>query len=253
MRTTLISLMFLLFWSHVSHAEPLKFVANDNFAPYSMFESGKPIGMDVELFQEAARRAGIQYTLELLPWSEVMAQVRSGRCDGAFSLFRSAEREEFALYVEEAVIHYSDYVLFVRNGRNITFQNWDDLKGKRVGVKQGFQFSDEFDGHVDRGDIEKTEFPGESENIGALLKGSIDAFVGQLDTAYYQLDRMGMSSTIIYLPKVVSKDRPAYIALSRNSPLKHKEQIGQRLGIALRSMYRDGTYNKIARRYLFRF
>ncbi|WP_147819572.1 substrate-binding periplasmic protein [Salidesulfovibrio onnuriiensis] len=254
MRTKLIlALLFVFLCCGGAQAEKLKFVADNNFAPYSMSQDGKAAGIDVELFQEAARRADIAYELELMPWEQVVQRVRTGACDGAFSFFRTPEREAYAVFAEEAVVHFSDYVLFTRNGHSFEFRTWDDLDGKRIGVNKGFRFSEEFDDNVAKGDIVRVEFDSEAKSIAALLKGQVDAFIGQLDTTYYQLDRMGMASTVIYLPTLVKKDRPAYMVISKNADLQNKEQIARRLGIALRSMYRDGTYSKIARRYLLRF
>jgi len=248
---TAVTLLFVFLFCGWGRAEePLRFVSDSNFAPYSMLQDGKPAGIDVEVFQEAARRAGIPYALQLVAWEEVVRKVKSGEAHGGFSFFRTPEREEYALFVEEAVVHYSDYVMFTRNGHTFPFREWSDLDGKRIGVNKGFSFSEAFGAG---GDVVLKEFDSEAESIAALLKGRVDGFVGQLDTTYYQLGRMGMSSTVIYLPKVVMKDRPAYMVMARNSELKKKEQIARRLGLALRSMYRDGTYNRIARRYLFRF
>lgn len=248
-----ISLLFVLSLAAWAGAQPLTFVGDSGFAPYSMLQGGKAVGIDVEVFQEAARRAGIDCAVELVPWEQVVQRIKSGKSHGGFSFFRSPAREEYALYVDQAPVHTSDYVMFTRNGHTFDFRDWQDLRGKRIGVNKGFRFSEAFDAQVAQGVIEQVEFDSESQNIAALLKGRVDAFIGQLDTTYYQLERMGMSSTIVYLPKVVMKDRPAYLVFSKNSGLKNTEQLARRFGMALRTMYRDGTYNKIARRYLFRF
>lgn len=255
MRRTILCLVLMLLTLTALPAlsDPLRVVGDRDFAPYSMMQGDKPAGIDVEMFQEAAKRTNIEYTLELLPWDELVQAVKSGSCDVAFSMFKASERSEYAIFADSSPMHTSDYVMFTRQNRTFTFNDWTDLMGKRIGVIRGFCFCEEFDQAAAQGKVEKVEFENDRAGLGGLLKRQVDGFIGQLDTSYYQINKMGLSSTIVYLPKIVREDRPAYMVVSRASAVEHKQQLADRLGMALKSMYRDGTYSTIARRYLFRF
>lgn len=252
-RLLLIVLTLLLGTGSALAAGQLRILSDRDFAPYSMMQNGKPAGIDVEVFAEACKRAGVDYSLQLVEWEDLVQQLKTGRCHGAFSLFRTPERESNVLFVDLAVMHYSDYGLFTRVGSGLTFDSWDDLQGKRIGSIGGFAMSDEFQQAQEKGVFAGRNYLDEASCVGGLLKGEIDGFVGQLDTTHYQLNRMGMTNTVVYLPRLVRSRRPAYIGFSRAALEKGLEGMAERLGKALQSMYRDGTYNTIARRYLFRF
>src|SRR4051794_14924840 len=57
-------------------------------APTAYMEDGKPTGILVDVVTEALQRAGHPFEVQLMPWARCLAEVRSGRVDGIFSVFR---------------------------------------------------------------------------------------------------------------------------------------------------------------------
>jgi len=117
----------------VEAQQNLLFVADADFAPYSMLTEGLPAGIDVDVLTEAAQRAGLVIDIQFKPWDELIEMVKKGECDGAFGLFRNPDREKYAMFMEAAPIHYSDYVLFTKVGSKFSFRTYDDLHGKTIG------------------------------------------------------------------------------------------------------------------------
>jgi len=231
----------------------LLFVADADFAPYSMLTEGVPAGIDVDVMAEAAKRAGYMLDIQFKPWDELIEMVRKGECDGAIGLFRNPEREKFAMFMEAAPIHYSDYVLFTKVGSKFSFRTYDDLHGKTIGRIAGFTLGDEFETAVADGKLQIKEYPDIAAAIKGLLLNEIDAYAGNIDVTYYRLKTMGMTSSIVYLPKKIVEQKPAYMVMSRASKMEDKDRVVQGLERALDQMRKDGTYNKIARHYLLRF
>lgn len=229
------------------------FVSNIDFAPYSMISQGAPAGIDVDVLAEAAKRAGIDMEVRFEPWDKLVDMVKKGECDGAFSFFHTAQREQYALFMDGVALHYSDYVLFTKVGDKFSFRTYDDLDGKIIGRVVSTDLGDEFKASADKGGMEVKEYPDIASALRGLIMGEIDAYAGNIDVTYHRLKSMGMTSSIVYLPKKLVAQKPAYFVLSRASKLENKEDIGQRLERALDRMRKDGTYNKIARRYLLRF
>ncbi|MEF2231466.1 MAG: transporter substrate-binding domain-containing protein [Pseudodesulfovibrio sp.] len=254
MRTLLLTaLLSLTLLAGPARARAVKFVSDLDFAPYSMLIDGKPAGIDVEVLQAAADKAGITLEIELKPWEQLMKMVAAGTCDGAFALFRSPEREKIALFMEAMPVHVSDYVLFTLVGDTFPFGSYDDLAGKTVGKVRGISLGDEFDQAAAAGKVAVREYPDLSSGLRGLLQGEVNAYAGNIDVTYYRLKAMGMTSSITYLTRKLAERQPAYLVMSRASDLEEKEEILQRLGIALDTMHKDGSYNRIAKRYLFRF
>jgi len=247
------ALLSLALLAGPAHARAVKFVSDVDFAPYSMLIDGQPAGIDVEVLQAAADKAGITIEIELKPWDQLMKMVTDGTCDGAFALFRTPEREKIALFMEAMPMHVSDYVLFTMVGDTFPFGAYDDLTGKTVGKVKGISLGDEFEQAAAAGKINVREYPDLSSGLRGLLQGETNAYAGNIDVTYYRLKAMGMTSSISYLTKKLVERQPAYLVMSRASDLEEKEDILQRLGIALDAMHKDGSYNRIAKRYLFRF
>jgi ABC-type amino acid transport/signal transduction systems, periplasmic component/domain len=254
MRSFLLALaLAVLFIASPVRAQSLVFVADMDFAPYSMLSEGKAAGIDVEAVAEAARRSGLDITILLRPWDEMVSMLKSGECDGAFSFFRNPEREQYATFLEAAPIHYSDYVFFTKVGDKFSFRSYDDLAGKTVGRVKGTALGDEFEAAAAAGVMTLREYPDRAAALGGLIGDEINAFADNIDATYNRLKTMGMTSSIVYLPKKIISQKPAYVVLSRASAHPGKAEAGQRIERALDQMRKDGTYNAIAHRYLLRF
>ncbi|MCJ2165977.1 MULTISPECIES: transporter substrate-binding domain-containing protein [unclassified Pseudodesulfovibrio] len=256
MKTTILSILsvLVLFSSPVRAEGPLLFVSDMDFAPYSMVaDGGRATGIDVEVLAEAARRAGLELTVQPQEWATLIEMVRQGRCDGATSLFRTPEREQFAMFMDAVPVHFSDYVLFTLAGGRFPFESYDDLAGKTLGQIVGVNLGPEFEAARSAGKMKVVEFQDHREAMKGLLNGTIDAFAGNIDVTYNRLTTMGMTSSIVYLPRKIVSGQPSYAVLSRSSSLEDKDMVIQKIEQALDQMHRDGTYNTIAKRYLFRF
>lgn len=254
MRISLLVLaMTLTLLAGTASARNPLFVANIDFAPYSMITQGKPAGIDVDVINEAAKRAGLAIEIEFKPWNELVSMVEKGECDAAFSFFRSPERERTAIFAEAVPVHYSDYVLFTRISDKFPFQTYDDLSGKVIGLIKGTDLGADFAKARDAKTMDFKEYTELSAALKALIMGEIDAYAGNIDVTYYRLKAMGLTSSIAYLPKKIVEMKPAYLVFSRNSDFKEKDLVMQKLEIALDRMRKDGTYNSLARHYLIRF
>lgn len=232
---------------------PLVFVADVDFAPYSMLIDGRPAGIDVEVLTEAARRAGLKVDIQFRQWDRLVKMVEKGECDGALSLFKNSDRERYAMFMEGKPIHYSDYVLFTRVGAKFPFGSYADLKGKKIGKIAGIELGAEFDKAASSGGMIVQEYQDITDAMRGLVTADIDAFAGNIDVTYWRLKEMGMTSSIVYLPQKLVEGKPSYLVISRASNIAEKAMIIQKLEFALDTMRKDGTYNAIAKRYLFRF
>lgn len=254
MRSLIISLSLVLtLLAGPSIAADPVIVTNVDFAPYSMITQGAPAGIDVDVLAEAARRAGITLDVQFKPWDEAIEMVKKGDVDGAFSLFHTPEREQFAMFMDAVPIHYSDYVLFTTVGNKFAFNTYADLSGKIIGRVAGTDLGPDFSAAHQKKDITVKEYPALSEALRGLIQGEIDAYAGNIDVTYYRLKSMGMTSSIVYLPKKLVEQKPAYLVMSRASKFEDKDGLIHSLERTLDLMRKDGTYNKLARKYLLRY
>ncbi len=252
-RLLLIMLFTVTLLAGPAQAQSITFVADIDFAPYSMISENNAAGIDVDILNEAARRAGVAIELQFQPWDQLVKMVEKGSYDAALGFFKTPEREKAVQFMEATPIHYSDYVLFTKVGDKFSFATYDDLTGKIIGRVAGTDLGKEFHDAHDQGKLTVKEYPNLSAALKGLLMGEIQAYAGNIDVTYYRLKAMGMTSSIVYLPKKLVSQRPAYIVLSKASTFPGKELIMQKIERSLDQMRRDGTYGKIARRYLLRY
>lgn len=254
-KITAVLILVLVLASVAAEADQtLLFVADRDFSPYSSMVEGQPAGIDVDVLMEAAKRADVSLKVELKPWEELISMVEKGECVGAAGLFRTPEREQHAMFMDARPIHLSRYALFTKVGSVFKFDDYGDLKGKVIGTVSGVDLGEAFNAAKTSGGMHVKEYEDISLAIRGLLQGEIDSFAGNIDVTYARLKPMGMTSSVVYLPKMILVDKPAYVVLSRASDVvEDKDLLIQKLERSLDSMMRDGTYNRLAKRYLFRF
>lgn len=253
MHKLFLALFMTLAVSVCAHAKPLIFVTDVDFAPYSMLTDGQPAGIDVEVFREAAKRAGLEVEIQLKPWETLVEMIEKGTCDGAFALFHNPQRDKQLLFMEKTPIHYSNYVLFTTSGNKFSFSTYDDLTGKSIGRVAGTDLGKEMYEAHQAGKLTIKDYPDLASALRGLLLGEVEAYAGNIDVTYHRLKEMGMTSSIVYLPKKLVAMRPAFMVMSRAAQTPDKELIIQKLQQSLDNMRKDGVYNKIARKYLLRF
>lgn len=249
----LVTAAILAAWVSCAAAQPLVVLTDANFAPYSMKQGGKQVGIDVEVFREAARRAGLDFTLQPVPWATLVKRVREGRCDLAFSMFRTPKRTTFASFITAAPMHKSNYGLFTLVSRKIRRADAESLASMTIGRPSGFSIGKTFDEAEKAGALKTVGFASDAKMIAALLAGRIDAFAGQIDVVQYSLRQMGLQSTVVQIQPDLGRQRPAFMVVPRSQSKDQRLNLEARLGMAIRSIHQDGTYRKIARKYLLRF
>ncbi|MCL9782451.1 transporter substrate-binding domain-containing protein [Vibrio sp. S4M6] len=236
----------LLFFSSSLPAQ-ITLYSMENFIPYAWVESGKLTGIDVEIIHQLSQKVGIPITIKLVPWKRVIHQTKHGHIDGAFSLFRSEERESFANFIPTP-IHESTFKVFVRKGEEFDFQSIDDLHGKFIGINTAFYLGDAF-AHARKNKLIQIEESSTKQNIQKLHGNRIEVFIGNQQEVYYWLSKMGLSESIIALPKPMFPPRGAYLVISKAAKTPNQEDLIRRLSQALKEMQASGEIDKVYVKY----
>lgn len=241
-------LIYLLMTLSVSaKSKPLYFLGDDDFPPFSFEEKGKIVGIDVDIVKEAAKRLNLKVKIKLNSWKGLLRATEMGKCDGSFSLFKTAEREKYAMYT--APVHYSTYMLFVKKEDGFKFSSVSDLYGKTVGLNKGFSISDDFDKAVKNKKIKVQYVNGDVINIKRLMAGKSDVLVGNLHTIQYTLKQLGLVGKIKFLKTPITQKRGAFLVLSKKSKQKDKKHLQAKFQETIEEMYKDGTVQRIEQKY----
>jgi signal transduction histidine kinase/CheY-like chemotaxis protein len=114
------SLVVLLFGAHaLAQGTPenrrLRVGSEVDFPPFALGKpNGEPSGFTVELWEAVAKEVGLDYTIQVAPFHEVLGRFKDGGIDVLINLAESSERKTFADFSVPHVMAYG--AIFVRAG-----------------------------------------------------------------------------------------------------------------------------------------
>lgn len=245
---TVLGIFLWLTVCSASATPPLRVGTDESLPPYSFVRDGKAAGIDVDMLHAAAKRLGLEVEVIPLPWKRVLALLEAGELPLAMPLFKTPQREAFALFT--GPVHLSQTGLFVRKGNEFAFESVDDLTGKRIGLSRGFVLQDDLDLAIRAKKVTAEEVGTIDQNLRKLAAGRIDAFAGNVVSTRYVLRDSPLGAQLTILPRLLHASRPAFLTISRNAPLPNRARLAEDLRTALDALHRDGTYAKIVESYL---
>jgi polar amino acid transport system substrate-binding protein len=214
------------------------------FPPYSFSESGQIKGISVEIIEKIFGHLNIPVTIELLPWSRAIRNMRLGASDGIFQLLHKPERTEFLDYCDEPLIE-ERVNLYVPADSTLNYSgNIQDLKDYWIGIRQDFSYGPIFDQAKQEGLFKHTDKTTVLALLLLLKHKKIEAIVG---------DQYGIPLTL----KKHKKKLPEFTIKTFQSPIdqqlsyfafskkKGHSAICQRFNKQLKSMKANGEYKAL--------
>lgn len=236
-------LLILLLASVVCRAEeprPLQ-VMTDLWPPFRMLkEDGQLQGLDIDLLDELSRRTGLRFEVHRAPWARGLAALEQGTADMMTGLARTPERERYILYLD-APYYACSPRFYASPALAMRLRDYAALHELRIGYVLESVYFQPFDD--DQG-LKKVGVSNESQLLGMLTRGRIDALVGtdcQVDYALLDPRLAGRIVKAAYQPEARTE---LYIGFSR----KRLERMPQ-LAAALESLLREGWVANAALRY----
>lgn len=220
---------------------------SDVFAPFVIQDGDTVRGIDVDTVQEAARRAGIKVNFRLLPWVRLEREIALGASSEVVCAFAYTLTDARRAYMDFTTVplKLTELVLFVQKGSLDAFKGFDDLKGKRVGIRRGFKMPAALQSMVERGDLDLEESNHDDANFEKLSRGRLFAILSNRDVGMESLERIGKSNVVALSPSV--QVTPTYLVLNK---AKELGALIAPLDKGLRSLTADGTYRAIRARYI---
>lgn len=225
------------------------FYTDDNFAPYSYIENGAIKGIDIDIVKEISRRIKLDITIKQVPWKRLLFDTEQGSISGSFSLFKTPEREQYALFATAKPVHYSTYSIFVLKGKTFGFTKISDLYGKRLALPTAFAISDEFDHALQQKKFQAIELDDIDRLILMAKMRRIDGFIANPAVMSFELKKRNQLGKFEVLDKPVKKKRGAFLVISKKGKIPEKEKMIRLINKTLTGMYNDGTVKQINDRY----
>lgn len=214
------------------------------YPPFQFFdEQGEPIGIDVELFTEAAARIGLEPVMQNSVYDTIIAALKTDKCDVIWAdQLITPERE-----AELTMIPYwkSAEVFVVQKGNPAGLLSEADLCGKSAGGQTGaleitaleeFSAQCEAEGNEP---IDIQQFPKSPDALQALQSGHVDVYVTSIGTGSYMVKQSPDQFEISYTWDITEQNIVGISVMPENTGLVSAIEA------ALQSMVDDGTYDEV--------
>jgi polar amino acid transport system substrate-binding protein len=222
----------------------LVLVAADS-APTAYMENGRPSGILVDVVTEAFRRTGHQFEIQLMPWARCLAEIRSGRVDGIFSVFQLPDRNEFLTYTSIPIINQV-LAFFVPADSDLKFGgDIAQLQGFRIGTIRGTSYGTKVDSALNAGMWSTVvETSNIDSLVGVLALKRIDLAVGYRHVVLEAARKKGYLSKIKELSPSI-EEIPSYLAFTKQRD--YSEEIAS-FDRALASMKNDQSFSSLLKK-----
>ncbi|MBP2301847.1 polar amino acid transport system substrate-binding protein [Azospirillum picis] len=221
-----------------ARAENWTVASEDFFPPYNFTLRGKRTGMDTEIVEALLKEIGVYPVHRPMTWPEVVRAHDKNEVDVAFQFFTSPRRLERGHLIGPYRVGAT--VLMVRSDSTIGYTGIEDLRGLRIGVVEGFEYTPEFD----RSELfEKVDSSSNVVSFRRLLLGRVDAIAGDLQVLTYLAENEGRTGSVKILPKPLAMV-PRYISVP-----KPRTENAERLRAAYEKLKTDGTIDAIVRNW----
>jgi polar amino acid transport system substrate-binding protein len=225
--------------AHASDAAdpPRLHLMTENSPPISMRDGNKVVGSATDKVREVMARAGIAYTLELLPWRRAftLVQQRPNAC--LFSTTRTPEREHLFKWVGPT--DEGEWVLLGRADRQFKLTTLEDARPLRIGTYHG----DVRDEYLRARGFNVDSAPNDAINPHKLLMDRVDLWAAGVKRGTAMLKRIGWEGKIV---PVLSFNRVhLYLACNPEVPT----ELIDKMNAVLAAMGRDGTMRRIEKQY----
>lgn len=216
-------------------------IAVNHAPPYRNLHTTPPSGFYIELFNAVMRRLGWEPQYIDVPFRRALFMMERGDADVMLGPVQTPERRAYMDYVVAAFPPERRLFLF-RDPQHQIFQ-YADLKGRTIGTLRGASYFEPFDSDLDL----LKEMSSDYENALRMLeRGYVDVvIIPELQSIELQ-NQLGLKMPA---SRFFAPGEPAWITMSRNSPLIHRRE---ELARAVEEFFYEPEYETLFLQYLAR-
>lgn len=239
----------LSLWAAAALAQTVS-VRADYWYPYNGDPADAKPGYVIEILKAVFEKGGGKVDYAVMPWKRAVSEAEKGAVNGVIAALKS-DTPDFAF--PEEPIGMSENSLFVKKGSTWSFANMDSLKGKRLGIVNGYSYGAAVDEYIKKNlgnaqaiDESAGDNPVE-QAIRKLQAGRIDVFVEGKTVFWAQVAKMGLNKDDFVEVAVASEGEPLYVSFS---PKKDDAKaLAAKLTAGIRELRASGELAKILAKY----
>jgi polar amino acid transport system substrate-binding protein len=214
--------------------------------PWRTLDNG---GLNFELLGEVARRLGVVFDYQSMPWKRCLAQVKANQVSGAFAVSFSRERLVLGAYPgvhgdqgqadPARRMHVDRYVLVRRQGTRV---DWDGKRFANVDGRIGFQLGYSVGDFLRAQNVPVDEGSQKADElVEKLLAGRlVAAALGGGDAVRIMHTPLARQIDVLPAPLI---EKPYYLVLSHAFVARHPE-LAQRIWKTIEEVRTSPAYRK---------
>ncbi|HEV2549361.1 MAG TPA: ABC transporter substrate-binding protein [Stellaceae bacterium] len=156
-------------------------------------ESTKPVGSDIDIGNEIAKRFGVKVEWKNIPFKGLVPALLAQQCDAVISqLFDKPERRQTIDLVDYM---NSSEAFLVHSGNPKKVHSIEDLSGHKVAVENGTTIQELIEDQnkkfqaAGKKSADVVVFPKDTDALQALQIGQVDVYGTTLESAAYYMDK----------------------------------------------------------------
>lgn len=219
-------------------------IATDKgFSPFEFQDAeGNIVGIDMDILAAIAEDQGFSYDLQYVGWDAAIAACQAGQADGmiAGASITDARKESGWIFSDG----YYDATQGMAVAKDSDIKGFEDLKGKKVAVKNGTMSNQYAESIKDEYGFEVVTFPTSPDMYQAVLGGQVvgcfdDTPILKYNIKIGELDMKFVEGT---------ENEPAQYGFAIFNP--EKQELVDLFNAGLKNIKANGTYDEIIARYL---
>jgi polar amino acid transport system substrate-binding protein len=204
-------------------------------------ENSKPIGSDIDIGTEIARRMGVAAEFNNTAFGGIIPALLAKHCDAIIS--QLIDRPARRAIVDFVDYQYSSNSLLVRTGNPKKIQGLDDISGHKIAVENGtavlgmIQEQNKKFKAAGRPEADVIVYPKDTDALQALQIGQADVYGTTLESSAYY---------ILKAPNIFEVGGPPFARVIDGIAVRKDEsELKAAIQKAFDSMRADGSYLKI--------
>lgn len=235
-----LSLLAVLSGGKVQADDTVDIVFDSAYAPFEFQDTdGEFKGIDVAIIKEVAKRSGWKVKSSYPGFDAAVNAVQSGQADAIMAGVTITEEREKTFAFSDS---YFDTSIVVATQKKNKVDGYKDLKGKKVGVKNGTVAQDFLEENKDKYGYTVKSFESGNEMYNSLFSSSVYAIMD--DTAVIQYTMNQDKDLAINM----EAENVGSFGFAVKKGGEH-EKLTQDFNKALAEMKKDGTYDQIIKEW----
>ncbi len=210
-------------------------------------QSNKPQGLMIDLLEAIGQRTNLRFTYTLAPWKRAYTMSEKGQ--GAIIGFsKTSEREKHWHYSDP--MYFDELVIVTTREKVFEFDGLDSLSGRRLAIKRGASYGDDFERARKNGVFTVVETADRAGQMQMLVLDRVDAVLVSpgriaLETVLTENTwlRQHREDFVVLSPPY--KSDPNYLGIPKSMNL---EKVLVPFNEALKELRADGSYDAIVQR-----